>query len=696
MTTDTQDTNGDRLVTASEIADIAGVKPSAVSNWRKRFTNFPGAAGTAPSGGDLFRLDDVERWLRSRRQSRKPQAGAVQQLWSVAERLRGRALAGDVAGIVAIGAAFIQIARTSDGFPATWLQASPDEVRQSVTAAIERIEAEQPELAGVFAPLREVEPEPLRLLLDTLDDIDARERLASAVDEILARVSRYGDFRTPTRITDLLIELAAPHGAVFDPAAGSGEFLLRASQANPRTSLYGQELNMNTWRIAMARLLLHDVDAELACADSFTGDAFPELRADVILSEPPAGGRLTEARELAGDPRWQVLGLFDSPSPRASEFAWLAHVIYHLAPEGRGYVLLPMGSLLRGGADARLRSELVRQGAVETIISLPSGGLQDTNAPSALWVVRQPTPNPDQVLLVDADAQPGAMEDELRESILETVHAWRTRPEDFSPTAGFATSVPVLELLAGDASLVPSRWLYEPKLLDTSALISAVQEAQRALDAARTGMPQTPPEFELHPSAEPPPRVRVRDLVQQNRAKIIRPARLKKDDYTDEGLPVWLPSDVRAPWEREDSPRFADPEDVDPRSITAPGDIVLTTVGGLRTRVDFEGGHVLGTSLQALRLEPGTGDPQVVAALLTSDANRNVIRGMIPRVNVPELEIPLLKLADAAGVRNVLDALERELDAASEIARRAAQVRDALIGALATGTATVDPRDGND
>src|SRR5262249_22467653 len=148
---------------------------------------------------------------------------------------------------------------------------------------------------------------------------------------------------------------------------------------------------------------------------------------------------------------------------------------------------------------------------------------------------------------------------------------------------------------------------------------------------------------------EPPATIRVRELVDLGLAQLVRPVNLKTDAFNEsEGIPVWLPVDINEPWRRAEPPRYLRADLADPRSITEPGDIVFTRIGGPRTRVDEEGGHVLGTSLQALRLRPDASDPHAVAALLMSERNKRFLTGsVIPRVNVLELELPQLEL-DAA------------------------------------------------
>ncbi len=691
-----------RLVSTSEIARIAGFTQSAVSNWRKRFADFPAPAGTAPSGGDLFLREDVQRWLQKhnriptddRRQRHLTPKGdrqqAMEQLWGVADRLRGRTLAGDVTGALAAGAALLHLAREGGQLPVVHLQTAT-ETADWVREATNHLATQRAEFGGLLRPLEMVEPELLRLLLDSLSSLENSEQLAEALDYVFERGSRYGEFRTPEPIASLLVEIAEPRGTVFDPAVGSGELLLAAGRvARGQPGLFGQEVNESTWRVALTRLLLRNFEGKIALGDSLAEDRYPNLRADLVICEPPAGGRTADLSFAVGDPRWQLLGSLDAPPQRTSDFTWLAHVIHHLGPDGRGYVLLPASSLFRKGIEARYRAELVRQGTIEAIVTLPGGSLSGTAIAGVLWIVRPPTRSPESVLMLDATGE-SSLTRRLRRRLIETIGVWRSGREQFEPTSGFATGVPVLDLLAGEAPLVPSRWLYQPEIVNAGAMIAELERARADLSSAHGQLPPQPPRFKLDATAEPPNRLRVGDLIDLGLATLIRPDRIKTDEYGEEGLPVWLPGDIRDPWRREEPPRFVDPTLVDARSITEPGDIVFTTIGGIRTRVDEEGGHVLGTSLQALRLKRDMVEPYVVAALLMSEQNRRLLTGTsIPRVNVLELEIPQLDLATSKRVGEVLRAIERELETANALAVRAEVLRKTLVDTLASGAATVD------
>ena len=687
----TSPTGGDakQFVTASEVAHLGGVQPSAVSNWRKRYADFPRPVGTAPSRGDLFNRADIEQWLRRHGRSRKPSLEAREQLWAAADRLRDTAAAGALASLVATTAAFVYLVRREEDRTLDQFRAEPRELARWVQTTAEDFGAADPAIAELFAPLVAAKPRDLRLLLDSADSLETAEELAAAVDVALDRGLRYGEFqlRTPEAATHLIVELARPRGTVLDPAAGSAEFLIRAA-LHPRTRVYGQELNEDAWRIGVSRLLLRGVEPRIALGDSLFDDAYQQLRADVVMCDPPAGVRLEGRSLLPGDPRWRLLGSLEPPASRAADFAWLAHVIYHLKGDGRGYVLLPQGTLFRGGAEARLRAELLRQGTIEAVVALPA--TPGTVPSSSLWIVRQPTNAPNDVLLIDAQDGGETMTPLLEERIGEAVSRWRSDHRGFEPTPGFATTVSVLELLSGDASLFPSRWVSEPELLDATSMVSAMESARSEAETARTLLPGAPPSPRIQVIDEPPERFRIGELIEHGLARLVRPARLRPEDFADEGLPVWTPSDIRAAWERGDVRRFADPTAVDPKSITDPGDIVLTTIGGLRTRVDTEGGHVLGTSLHGLRLDPKLFDAEAVAALLTSEQNRGLMSGTIPRVNIRELEFPRLELEAVHRLRDALRQVDAEEQAGRAIAKSAAKLRAALIEAVAAGVALVD------
>ena len=188
---------GRRLVGASEVAQIARVQPSAVSNWRKRYPGFPGA-------GSCERGQISSTSLRSKRGCGRTAAsqGApgeqLEQLWAVADRLRGKALAGDLPGAVAAGSALLYLARQA-GDDVLVDQHRPAETGGRVQALAKRFAVERAELANLFTPLLALDPPSLGLLLDSLADFETDDGLLAALDYVLERSARYANPHRRTR-----------------------------------------------------------------------------------------------------------------------------------------------------------------------------------------------------------------------------------------------------------------------------------------------------------------------------------------------------------------------------------------------------------------------------------------------------------------------------------------------------------------
>ena len=180
-----EDPNGERLLTASGIAEYAGVQPSAVSNWRKRFPNFPRPVGQASSGGDLFRESDVAAWLSERDRMPKQARGAADQLWASAERLRGKSVVGDLVATLATCAILVHLARKRGEVPPSGFRGSADQIAPWMQITTARLSEENPQLADFFSPLRSLDSNDLRLLLDSADEFESSEDLAAAMDDVI-------------------------------------------------------------------------------------------------------------------------------------------------------------------------------------------------------------------------------------------------------------------------------------------------------------------------------------------------------------------------------------------------------------------------------------------------------------------------------------------------------------------------------
>jgi hypothetical protein len=658
-------------VTLGQIADLAGVGPSAVSNWRKRFGDFPPPVASATDGRDLFSLPAVEAWLLTHGRL-GPAFESERVLWQAVDILRGYF---DVRGIVEVLCAALAYVYVGNG---------------RLAGAEARRPPVDPSLGEVFAPLETVEPAPRERLVALVDALH-REAIPSLIDEALALHPRFVETRTSKRLVELLIRLglggttASACERIFDPAAGQGGLLLAAAKAAPPgVELAGQEINEAAWRIAMQRLLVEGHNAALALGDSLIDDANPSLRADLVLCDPPYGLEVRFPSDSPTDSRWA----FGLPGTGAADYAWLQHVIHHLSPSGWGYVLLPASTLSRGGRDAKIRAQLLRRGAVEAVVALPPRVAEHTAIPLALWILRAPsdTEEPARILLVDGAGGGEQSDEPLDEGLIErigrVVEHWRARAEVCDSDRGFAAAVPVLELLGPHTSLRPAHWVHQASEID---IVQRRRDFRSAIDAADAARLRLLTEAKIDSSrlrGDPGALawVSVRDLLTEGRADIVRGIRVRPDDIRPSGTPILRAQDV--PRESRLPTVHVDPETL-PRScpLTRPGDIIVAFVGGrLNTSVEWRGGRVPALPVQVLRLEEDWLDPALAAAFLASPSNRHLAAGASSRrahLDLRELQLPAIPrdqiatLSEALGALTATETLAHELLAASDHARDA-------------------------
>lgn len=167
----------------------------------------------------------------------------------------------------------------------------------------------------------------------------------------LAEGKKGGQYYTPKSVVKLIVHMLKPfEGRVYDPAMGSGGFFVQSEEfieeyggKTGQISVYGQESNPTTWKLAAMNMAIRGIDFDFGKepADSFTSDQHPDLRADYVMANPPFNVKDWWNEKLAGDPRWQ----YGTPPPGNANFAWLQHMLYHLAPNGSMALLLANGSM---------------------------------------------------------------------------------------------------------------------------------------------------------------------------------------------------------------------------------------------------------------------------------------------------------------------------------------------------------------
>ena len=224
-----------------------------------------------------------------------------------------------------------------------------------------------------------------------------------------------GEFYTPSCIVRTIVEILQPYsGRIYDPACGSGGMFVQSAkfvkshQKDVRNiSVYGQEYNTSTWKMCKMNLAIRGLEGNLGeAADTFTNDQHPALRADFIMANPPFNLKVWGHDQLIDDPRWK----YGIPPESNANFAWMQHMIHHLAPKGRIGLVLANGSLSsQTGGEGEIRKAIIEADLVEGIVALPSQLFYSTGIPVCLWFLAKDKPQKGKTVFIDARNDYGVM-----------------------------------------------------------------------------------------------------------------------------------------------------------------------------------------------------------------------------------------------------------------------------------------------
>ena len=699
----TVDEHNDPLLTVTDIAQLTGVGTSAVSNWRKRHAGFPSAADTTDAGKELFRLSEVNTWLRSTHRE-EIRLDLSELLW---QHLRVGRLAEETLLVAAIGGLVLRRRVASrSGHPISLRRMFvADEPRDLIEALV--YDAGIPdEFIPAFDALAAAAVDAPELLaaIDAVDPAYAVETADALLTRWAASVSRRSGLAvTNPSIARLAAMLAPDARRLYDPAFGTGGFLtaaidhIAASDRDATLRISGQELSRDAWSVGVLRLLGRGVDdLDLHIGDSLLEDAEPELRADLVVGDPPYGQVSWGAEQLVGDPRWR----FGVPGERDSAAAWLQHALHHLAPDGLGVLVLPTGSLFAPGRSASIRRSMLSAGAILGIVGLPGGLASNTQVPLCVWLLRSPdapaTAQP--VLVIDASAdehlQPGrgpfrSLTDDTVERIVASTRTFLAQPGRFADQPGFAIAVPLHTLLTDKhAPLTPQHWVGNVSP-DPEELGDQLTQAIHSVRACADDVSEAPhmPLLNVCTPDRPAPALQISDLADAGAVEILRPRRLDKGDYTTSGIPVVTQTVLNRDGTTPKFERFVDSGTAERQTVTRPGDVILATVGERPYAVvDEHGGNVLGGNLEALRIHADWLNPDVVAACLSSSRTAGAVTGTtIPRVRLRDLALPSMTTETMQVVRESVERLRRSEVGARQLAQAAAEARRILVEAIVAG-----------
>ena len=419
-------------------------------------------------------------------------------------------------------------------------KAKQPEIGKIIDTALEAIERENPILKGVLLinySRPELDKQRLGELIDLIGTVGLGDKENRSKD-ILGKVYEYflgqfadaegkkgGQFYTARCVVQLLVEMLEPYkGRVFDPCCGSGGMFVQSEKFVEAhggrlgdISIYGQESNPTTWRLAKMNLAIRGIDAKIEWGDSFHNDKHKDLKADFILANPPFNVSDWNADQLKDDNRWK----FGVPPAGNANFAWVQHFVYHLSPTGTAGFVLANGSMSSNTSnEGEIRKNLIEADLVDCMIALPGQLFYNTMIPVCLWFISRDKRNHKfkdrrgSILFIDArklgvlvDRKHRELTSDDIEKITSAYHNWRNKEGNYEDVPGFCKSASLNEVRKNNYILTPGRYVgteeieeddevFEEKMKNlTSELAKQFEESKKLEEEIRNNLKMIGYEF---------------------------------------------------------------------------------------------------------------------------------------------------------------------------------------------------------
>ncbi|MER7444569.1 HsdM family class I SAM-dependent methyltransferase [Micromonospora avicenniae] len=638
-------------LTASGIARLANVGRAAVSNWRRRYADFPAPVGGTPTSPS-FDAREVEDWLR--RHGRLHQAGTEQWAWRHIESYQPAAQISDALGIA--GAYLLVRADRTE---------ADDGSLPTPEQLVTHLRALDTRLADMVNNVLPEQWTPqLVTVLQTVAQLSSEQDPEAAFEYLHTQYvssahSLSGLAGTPDSVAEVMLTLAGAGARTFDFTSGTGSILRmaadRALRSSADTQCYAQEINPQYALITLLRLWFVHLRARhtghtpqppvVHVGDSLLADALPNLRADVVVANFPFGIHDWGHDRLAYDPRW-TYGL---PPRTEPELAWVQHALAHLSPGGTAVVLMPPAAALRP-AGRRVRAELVRHGALRAVVALPAGLMPPTGIGLHVWVLTELDPQQPRsadLLVVDTTAAAG----QPLPDIVGT--AWRAYQSDhYTEMPGVHRAVPVIDVLDDQVDLTPQRYLPQANELTSSPaqIIAGINDFDQLLDGLRRSLPavRQMPATALRTA----PQADVADLIRSGSILVQRATSRSRSTNDSAGeVLVLTATDILSGGAPTGSAARAANDNPGPR--VSAGDILVPVIGQkitARVATPDQIGAELGPAIQLMRVDTTRFDPWFVAGVVSRTDNLRLAGrtsstgNSALRIDIRRLAIPVLPL----------------------------------------------------